>query len=277
MRELKKVGRSATKIDSLALATGQERFTADLAPREALVCKLLYSPHAHAEIANLEAEAAKAIPGVVEVFSYQNVPRVLHTTAGQGFPEPSPYDAVLFDRAREPEEAARAAAPLYQQAEELHAAGCTLPRRPRYYQLMGQAYLALRLAKTAGGYDALRLQDACKALDIADEEFPASAEIPYTRARAECALAQTTPEQLRSLPGPGSWTSDKALTQCALHFEEALQVSLRQDRPRFLRTHRSLEDWIVRSRSQSEFEPLRELSRYREMIEKASMSAPQRL
>ena len=97
MRELKSVGRSTTKIDSLALATGQERFTADLAPPGSLVCKLLYSPHAHAEVTRLDADAARRSPGVVEIFSYLNVPRILHTTAGQGFPEPSPYDAVLFD------------------------------------------------------------------------------------------------------------------------------------------------------------------------------------
>ena len=36
--------------------------------------------------------------GVVDILSYQNVPRILHTSAGQGYPEPSPYDSVLFDR-----------------------------------------------------------------------------------------------------------------------------------------------------------------------------------
>ena len=28
---------------------------------------------------------------------YKNVKRILHTTAGQGAPEPSPYDTVMFD------------------------------------------------------------------------------------------------------------------------------------------------------------------------------------
>jgi putative selenate reductase molybdopterin-binding subunit len=97
MSALKRVGQSAPKIDSLALATGQERFTADFPLPAPLACALLYSPHAHADITRLDPEAALDIPGVVEVFSYRNVPRVLHTTAGQGFPEPSPYDAVLFD------------------------------------------------------------------------------------------------------------------------------------------------------------------------------------
>jgi putative selenate reductase molybdopterin-binding subunit len=92
------VGTSQAKIDALALATGQERFTADFPlPPGTLHCALAYSPHAFAEITAIEETAARAVPGVVEIFSHRNVPRVLHTTAGQGFPEPSPYDNLLFD------------------------------------------------------------------------------------------------------------------------------------------------------------------------------------
>jgi putative selenate reductase molybdopterin-binding subunit len=98
MAETTYVGGPQLKIDALALATGQERFTADFPlPPSTLHCALAYSPHAFAEITAIDETAARAVPGVVEVFSYRNVPRVLHTTAGQGFPEPSPYDNVLFD------------------------------------------------------------------------------------------------------------------------------------------------------------------------------------
>lgn len=91
------VGRSLTKNDSLALATAQERFTADYPLDNPLHCAILYSPHAHAEITSLDTEEAQVLPGVVDILSYKNVPRILHTSAGQGYPEPSPYDAVLFD------------------------------------------------------------------------------------------------------------------------------------------------------------------------------------
>jgi len=91
------VGRSVTKNDSLALATAQERFTADYPLESPLHCAILYSPHAHAEITCLHTEEAEALPGVVDILSFQNVARILHTSAGQGYPEPSPYDAVLFD------------------------------------------------------------------------------------------------------------------------------------------------------------------------------------
>jgi putative selenate reductase molybdopterin-binding subunit len=92
------VGRSLPKNDALALATAQELFTADYPLEGALHCALLYSPHAHAEIRSIDTEAARAVEGVVDILTYQNVPRILHTSAGQGYPEPSPYDSVLFDR-----------------------------------------------------------------------------------------------------------------------------------------------------------------------------------
>jgi putative selenate reductase molybdopterin-binding subunit len=40
----------------------------------------------------------RRVPGVVCILHHGNVPRVPYTTAGQGWPEPSPYDTVLFDK-----------------------------------------------------------------------------------------------------------------------------------------------------------------------------------
>lgn len=91
------IGKSEKKIDSLSLATGACQFTDDFELKEPLYLAQLYSPHAHAEILNIDDSEARKLPGVVDVFHYQNVKPVLHTTAGQGFPEPSPYDSVLFD------------------------------------------------------------------------------------------------------------------------------------------------------------------------------------
>ena len=98
MNDFLNIGKAVPKRDSLSLATGREKFTADIKLDNPLHLALLYSPHAHAEIVDIDYEAAVKLEGVVEVLCYKNVPRVLHTTAGQGFPEPSPYDTVLFDR-----------------------------------------------------------------------------------------------------------------------------------------------------------------------------------
>ncbi len=92
------IGKSVTKIDALALATGQEYFTDDVRLDDALHLVFLYSKVAHADIALLDVTDARQAPGVAEILTYQNVPRIWHTTAGQGYPEPSPYDSLLFDR-----------------------------------------------------------------------------------------------------------------------------------------------------------------------------------
>src|SRR5687767_11586306 len=62
-----------------------------------LHAKILRSPHAHARIVKIDARQARAMPGVVMVLTHEDVPRVPYTSAGQGWPEPSPYDSVMLD------------------------------------------------------------------------------------------------------------------------------------------------------------------------------------
>lgn len=97
MRELHVVGHSVPKSDALALATGEARFADDFPHEGFLELALLWSPHASAEIVSMDTSEAERVPGVVAIFSAANTPRVLYTSAGQGAPEPSPYDMALFD------------------------------------------------------------------------------------------------------------------------------------------------------------------------------------
>ena len=92
------IGKSVPKIDARALATAQEQFTDDVRLEDALHLAFLYSEEAHADIAVLDVAEARRAPGVAEILTYHNVPRIWHTTAGQGYPEPSPYDNLLFDK-----------------------------------------------------------------------------------------------------------------------------------------------------------------------------------
>jgi putative selenate reductase molybdopterin-binding subunit len=93
----KEVGRSVNKLDGLSLASGAARFVADKVPPDVLYGAILTSPHAHARIKSIDKTEALAVPGVKVVLTYRDVPRVAHTTAGQGFPEPSPYDTFCLD------------------------------------------------------------------------------------------------------------------------------------------------------------------------------------
>jgi probable selenate reductase molybdenum-binding subunit len=98
MSDFDTVGKSVNKIDALALATGQSLFTDDVSFPNTLQIKLLYSPHAHAIIDDIDTSESEKLPGVVMVLTYKNTPQVLHTTAGQGWPEPSPYDTCMFNK-----------------------------------------------------------------------------------------------------------------------------------------------------------------------------------
>ena len=95
------VNHRVEKIDALALACGTAQFTDDVDIRGLLTGRLLYSPHAHARIKKIDTRAARKVPGVLAVLTHEDLPRVRHTTAGQGYPEPSPYDTlVLSEKAR---------------------------------------------------------------------------------------------------------------------------------------------------------------------------------
>ncbi|HEX8924662.1 MAG TPA: molybdopterin cofactor-binding domain-containing protein, partial [Terriglobales bacterium] len=91
------VGHSVQKVDAAKLASGRPAFTDDIGIPGLLIGKILASPHAHARIKQIDTSKAKALPGVHAVLTYKDVPRVPHTTAGQGWPEPSPYDTYLLD------------------------------------------------------------------------------------------------------------------------------------------------------------------------------------
>ncbi len=91
------VGHSVEKVDALGLATGSPAFVDDIPFRGLLHGAILASPHAHARIRRINTSKAEALPGVHAVLCHKNVPRVPHTTAGQGYPEPSPYDTYMFD------------------------------------------------------------------------------------------------------------------------------------------------------------------------------------
>jgi CO/xanthine dehydrogenase Mo-binding subunit len=97
VKDFKVVNKSVEKIDSMQLALGKPSYVADLVPDDALVVKMLGSPHPHARIASIDVGEAEATPGVHCVLWHGNVPRNLHLTAGQGYPEPSPYDTAIFD------------------------------------------------------------------------------------------------------------------------------------------------------------------------------------
>ena len=91
------VGKPAPKVDAVKLAQGKPAFTADIERRGMLVAKVLHSPVAHARIRGIDVSKARALPGVAAVLTWQDIPRVVYSTAGQSDPIPGPLDTFSLD------------------------------------------------------------------------------------------------------------------------------------------------------------------------------------
>ena len=94
----KVVGKPLRKKDSMQLLLGKPLYTDDLVPRNALKVRLLRSPHANAMVREIRTDAAKKVPGVVDIYTWEDVPATRFAIAGQTYPEPSPYDRLIIDR-----------------------------------------------------------------------------------------------------------------------------------------------------------------------------------
>ena len=92
------INKSVRKKDAMQLLLGKPVYTEDIVSENALVVKLLRSPHANAIVKTIDTKTAKLVPQVVDVFTWEDVPNNRFTNAGQTYPEPSPYDRLIIDR-----------------------------------------------------------------------------------------------------------------------------------------------------------------------------------
>lgn len=91
------VGKPEKKVDAIKLVQGKPAFAADMDMRGMLHAKVLRSPHAHARIKRIDTSKALALKGVVSVLTWQDLPRVVYSTAGQSDPIPGPLDSFSLD------------------------------------------------------------------------------------------------------------------------------------------------------------------------------------
>ena len=91
------VGKPEKKVDAIKLVQGKPAFTADMDMRGMLYARVLRSPHAHARIKNIDAAKARELKGVAAVLTWQDIPRVVYSTAGQSDPIPGPLDTFSLD------------------------------------------------------------------------------------------------------------------------------------------------------------------------------------
>ena len=97
-KEYKSINKPVRKKDAMQLLTGKPVYVNDVTPKDALVVKILRSPHPNAIVQEINTSFAKKVPGVVDVYTWEDVPQTRFAIAGQTYPEPSPYDRLILDR-----------------------------------------------------------------------------------------------------------------------------------------------------------------------------------
>ena len=89
-KEYKSINKPVRKKDAMQLLLGKPVYMDDITPDHALTVKILRSPHANAVIQEINTAAAKRVPGVVDIYTWEDVPSVRFAIAGQTYPAPWP-------------------------------------------------------------------------------------------------------------------------------------------------------------------------------------------
>ncbi len=97
-KDYKAINKPVRKKDAMQLLLGKPTYVDDITPDDALVVKLLRSPHANAIVEDINTAVALKVPGVVAVYTWEDVPKTRFAIAGQTYPEASPYDRLILDR-----------------------------------------------------------------------------------------------------------------------------------------------------------------------------------
>lgn len=94
---MKYVGKTELRVDAYGKVTGKAKYSADLAPKDSYIAKVLHSTIANGEVVSFDLEEAKKVPGVVSILTCFDVPNYQFPTAGHPYSlDPSHQD--LADR-----------------------------------------------------------------------------------------------------------------------------------------------------------------------------------
>lgn len=98
MNKFKIVGKRQEKQEATLKALGKLKYTGDLYVPDMLHCKILRSPWANAIVKNIDKTEALKVPGVVEIITYDDVPKILSMHQFLHVPEIMFKDSYLLEQ-----------------------------------------------------------------------------------------------------------------------------------------------------------------------------------
>lgn len=84
-REATATGESCLRVDAIAKVTGRARYTDDYVMAGMCYAKYVRSPIAHGYASQIDSTEARALPGVLAVFTWEDVPELPFPTAGHAW------------------------------------------------------------------------------------------------------------------------------------------------------------------------------------------------
>ena len=84
-REATATGESCMRVDAIAKVTGRARYTDDYMMAGMCYAKYVRSPIAHGYATSINCDEAKSLPGVLAVFTWEDVPDIPFATAGHAW------------------------------------------------------------------------------------------------------------------------------------------------------------------------------------------------
>ncbi len=240
---LQSVGLPVEKLDSRANLHGRAVYTDDLASSDALVVKILRSPHAHAWIRSIDTTKASLVPGVELILTWADVPKTRFTLAGQSYPEPSPYDRLILDRevryvgdevaiiAADTERNALKAMRLIKVDYEVRPAVLTVDEALKGETLVHEEHeMVFNLPQSVGGHDiAHNIMGAHdQKFGPGDESTFASCDVALERTYQVQAQAQSMMETFRTFTSLDQWGRLVVIssTQVPFHIKRQLALAL---------------------------------------------------
>ena len=93
----KYIGKGVAKVDGVSKVTGEAKFTGDLYFPNMLHAQVFHSKVAHAKVLKVDTSKALKLPGVVAVFTHDDVPKNKFTWTGHPYPDDTPLDSLILN------------------------------------------------------------------------------------------------------------------------------------------------------------------------------------